>query len=166
MYVCHRISVAIFVSFIDYTSALYQTMFLKFVAVCSFSLSSKTEWISKTHKRFKRTLFNREKKDKMCEFSGKSSFSQLRTTQTVHLSFASWMLNLSCVFDLFSECWQPALFQIIKKIEWSFLLFGNITVVFKKCWWFIPNHGLYKFVYIYIMLALQYADYQKTVMHM
>ena len=103
-----------------------------------------------------------KKKDKMCEFSGKSSFSQLRTTQTqtVHLSFASWMLNLLCVFDLFSECWQPALFQIIKKIEWSFLLFGNITVVFKKCWWFIPNHGLYKFVYIYIMLALQYADYQ------
>ena len=60
-----------------------------------------------------------------------------------------------CFWSFFSECWQPTLFQIIKKIEWSFLLFGNITVVFKKCWWFIPNHGLYKFVcYIYILCWL------------
>ena len=47
----------------------------------------------KTHKRFKKRFLIRQKKTK-CEFSRKSSFSKLRTIQkqTIHLSFASWIL--------------------------------------------------------------------------
>ena len=49
---------------------------------------------SETHKRLERMLFNCTKQDKMHTFLRKSSFSKLCTTQkqTVHWSFASWML--------------------------------------------------------------------------
>ena len=66
--------------------------FLKIETELTSGILKKKRKDPKKHKRSERTLFTQTKQDRMRIFE-KSSFSKLRTNkQTIHLSFASWIL--------------------------------------------------------------------------